>query len=235
MDIGKAFAFVFDDDQWITKILIAAGILLLGLLFSWVLLIPLILAFAILSGYMVEITRRVIRGELKQLPEWEDWGALIADGLKVLVIGVVYALPAIIISLCLGIPGGILSERGEALGSLFSVAASCLNVLWAIVLSLLLPAAIAFFAAEGDMSAAFRFGEVIGFVRNNLGTYLVTLVMSWVASIIGSLGSVVCGVGALVTIPYSYMVMGHLYGQAYVVSGGRAAAPPVSFVEEEDL
>ena len=28
MDIGKAFTFVFDDEQWITKVAIAAGILL---------------------------------------------------------------------------------------------------------------------------------------------------------------------------------------------------------------
>ncbi|MDD3825909.1 MAG: DUF4013 domain-containing protein [Anaerolineae bacterium] len=228
MDIGKAFAFVFDDDQWITKILIGAGILLLGLLFSWVLLIPLILAFAILSGYMVEIVRRVIRGDLNELPEWEDWGTLIADGLKSLIIGIVYALPGILISICLGIPGGILSDNGEGIGALFGVAASCLSFLWTIVMLVLLPAAIAFWVARDDLGAAFRFGEIIDFVRNNLATYLVTMVMTLVASIIGSLGSVVCGVGALVTIPYSYMVMGHLYGQAYRVSGGQSAvAAPV--------
>lgn len=223
MDIGKAFAFVFDDDQWITKILIGAGILLLGLLFSWVLLIPLILAFAILSGYMVEIVRRVIRGDLNQLPEWDNWGALITDGLKSLIIGIVYALPGILISICLGIPGGILSDNGQGIGALFGVAASCLSFLWTIVMLVLLPAAIAFWVARDDLGAAFRFGEIIDFVRNNLATYLVTMVMTLVASIIGSLGSVVCGVGALVTIPYSYMVMGHLYGQAYRVSGGQPA------------
>lgn len=231
MDIGKAFAFVFDDDQWITKILIGAGILLLGLLFSWVLLIPLILAFAILSGYMVEIVRRVIRGDMNQLPEWDNWGTLIADGLKSLIIGIVYALPGILVSICLGIPGGILTDNGEGIGALFSVAASCLSFLWTIVMLVLLPAAIAFWVARDDLGAAFRFGEIIDFVRNNLATYLVTMVMTLVASIIGSLGSVVCGVGALATIPYSYMVMGHLYGQAYRVSGGQAAiAEPV--VEE---
>ncbi len=231
MDIGKAFAFVFDDDQWITKILIGAGILLLGLLFSWVLLIPLILAFAILSGYMVEIVRRVIRGDLNQLPEWDNWGTLIADGLKSLIIGIVYALPGILISICLGIPGGVLTDNGEGIGALFSVTASCLSFVWTIIMLVLLPAAIAFWVARDDLGAAFRFGEIIGFVRNNLATYLVTMVMTLVASIIGSLGSVVCGVGALATIPYSYMVMGHLYGQAYRVSGGQpAVAEPV--VEE---
>ncbi len=235
MDIGKAFTFVFDDDKWITKILIAAAIVLLGLLFSWVLLIPLILAFAILSGYMVEIVRRVTRGEMSGLPEWDDWGKLLADGLKVLIIGIVYALPAIIISLCLGVPGGVLSENGEGLGGLFTFAASCLNFLWSIVMYLLLPAAIARFAATDDLSAAFRFGDVIALVRNNLATYLVTLVMAWVASIIAGLGFLVCGIGALVTIPYSYMVMGHLYGQAYAVSGGRTAAPAAPVAGDDIL
>ena len=62
MDIGKSFTFVFEDNDWIVKILIAAAILLLGVFFSWLLLIPLILAVLLLSGYGVEITRLVIRG-----------------------------------------------------------------------------------------------------------------------------------------------------------------------------
>ena len=107
MDIGKSFTFVFEDDQWITKILIAAVILLVGVLFSWVLAIPLILAFALLSGYMVEITRRVMAGQVDGLPEWDDWGALLMDGIKFWVVGIVYALPLIILSICLGIPIGI--------------------------------------------------------------------------------------------------------------------------------
>ena len=116
----------------------------------------------------------------------------------------------------------------DRVGALFGVSASCLSFLCTIVMLVLLPAAIAFWVARDDLGAAFRFGEIIDFVRNNLATYLVTMVMTLVASIIGSLGSVVCGVGALVTIPYSYMVMGHLYGQAYRVSGGQSAvAAPV--------
>ena len=40
--------------------------------------------------------------------------------------------------------------------------------------------------------------------------------MSWVANLIGSLGSIICGVGCLVTGPYAWMVTGYLYGQAYL-------------------
>jgi Sec-independent protein secretion pathway component TatC len=108
MDIGKSFTFVFEDKDWITKILIAAAILLLGIIFSWMLLIPLILAYALLSGYGVEILRQVVRGDLDKLPEWDDWGALLIEGVKVIVIGLVYALPLIIVALCLGVPIGAL-------------------------------------------------------------------------------------------------------------------------------
>jgi hypothetical protein len=231
MDIGKSFTFVFEDDDWITKLLLAAAILLLGVLFSWMLLIPLILAFALLGGYSAKITRQVIGGELDRLPEWDDWGALIADGLKVIVIGIVYALPIIIIALCLGLPIGIFAENSQGLASLFSLLLSCLTLLWAIVMSLALPAAIAFWVAADDLSAAFRFGDVLGFVRDNLATYLITFLMSWVANFIGQLGSIVCGVGWLVTVPYALMVTGHLYGQAYAEGMGQAAQPTL----EEEL
>jgi hypothetical protein len=109
---------------------------------------------------------------------------------------------------------------------------NCVGLLYAIALSIVLPAAIAFYAAEDDLAAAFRFGEVFSFVGDNLGTYIVTFLMSWVASFIGGLGSLVCGVGWFLTFPYSYMVIGHLYGQAYVE--GRAQLPPLP-AEEVDL
>ena len=233
MDIGKAFGFVFEDENWIVKILVGAGILAVGLLLSW-LIIPLVLAFAVLGGYEVEIVRRVIRGDMDTLPEWDNWGQLIADGLKVIVIGIVYALPAIIVSLCLAVPAGILAEDAPGLSSALSLLSSCLGILWAIVVSLVLPAAIAFFVDKDDLAAAFRFGEVIAFVRDNLSTYLVTFVMAWVASIIGGLGSLLCGIGLLATVPYSYMVTGHLYGQAYV-EGQERLAMALPVVEEEAI
>jgi hypothetical protein len=102
-------------------------------------------------------------------------------------------------------------------------------VLWAILATVVLPAATAIYAATDDLAAAFRFGEVFALVRDNLSTYLITFIMSWVASIIGGLGSIVCGVGLFFTAPYGYMVTGHLYGQAYVAS---TAAPAQPIVEE---
>ncbi|MGD2041532.1 MAG: DUF4013 domain-containing protein [Anaerolineae bacterium] len=233
MDFGKAFAFVFEDDQWITKVLLAAAILLLGVAFSWVLAIPLILAALLLGGYSVEVTRRVIQGDPDALPDWDDWGQLFADGLKVWVIGIVYALPIIVVSLCLSIPTGMLAENAEGASGFFGFLLGCFNFLWAIVLSIVMPAAVGHFVAKDDMGAAFRFGEVFALVRDNLSTYLLTFLMTWVAQIIGGLGSLVCGVGVLVTYPYSIMVIGNLYGQAYLEATGQTAPAVVDVVDVE--
>lgn len=231
MDIGKSFSFVFEDKEWVTKILIAGLITLLGVLFSW-LVIPGILAALVLSGYGLEITRRVLRGESELLPAWDNWGQLFTDGLMVVIIGIVYAIPMIVVSLCLGIPLGAASENSDAAGALAGSILGCLNLLWGIVLSFLLPPAIAIYAKEGNLSAAFRFGDVVALVRDHFTTYLITAVMVWVAGIIGGLGVLVCGVGWLFTAPYSTFVTSHLYGQAYVEAAGLAPQP---VLEEESV
>ena len=115
---------------------------------------------------------------------------------------------------------------------MFSAFMGCLNFLWSIVLALFLPAAIAFYVAEGEVSAAFRFGDVFGFVRDNFGTYVVVAVLGWIAGIIGGLGLLLCGVGFLVTGPYSGWVTSHLAGQAYLEGSGQTA---LAAVEEEPV
>ncbi|MGD9046554.1 MAG: DUF4013 domain-containing protein [Anaerolineae bacterium] len=227
MDIGKSFSFVFQDDDWIVKLLIGAGILLAGLLLSW-LIIPVFLAGFLLSGYGVEITRRVMRGEAPALPVWDNWGKLFTDGLLVWIIGLVYALPLIVFGLCIGTPIGAIND--EVLASLLGSWLGCLNLLWVIVMSFLLPPAIGLFVKEDDLGAAFRFGEIFGLIRDNFTTYLITVLMAWVAYIIGWAGVIVCGFGWLLTAPYAVFVTGHLYGQAFLEVSGQA---PQAVVEEE--
>ena len=181
---------------------------------------------------MVEIIRNLVGGKGDRLPEWDNLGDLIVDGLKVFVIQIVYALPAIILGLILIIPSAAASNDPGGVGWFLGLVLGCLScliVLWAIVISILLPAATAVFAATNSLAAAFHFGDVFALVRDNLSTYLITFIMSWIASFIGGLGSLVCGLGAFLTGPYGYMVTGHLYGQAYVAS---TASPSQAVVEE---
>jgi hypothetical protein len=65
------------------------------------------------------------------------------------------------------------------------------------------------------MSAGFRFGEVFGMVRAVPVAYLMALLGGFVASIIASLGVILCVIGILFTAVYAYTINAHLYGQAY--------------------
>ena len=62
MDIGKAFSYVFEDEQWISKVLI-------GGLLIW---IP-IVNFAVF-GYMIKVAQNVAQGNPRPLPEWGEFG-----------------------------------------------------------------------------------------------------------------------------------------------------------------
>jgi hypothetical protein len=229
MDIAKSFTYVFDDERWVTKLLIAAGILLVGVLLG-ILIIPAILAGALLAGYGVEITRRVIRGQSPILPEWDNWGDLIVDGLKVWVIGIVYALPIILVSLCLGTPAAIIADDAPEFSQLISAFSSCINLLWGVVMAFFMPAAVARFVAKDDLGAAFQFGDVFNLVRDNFATYLLVAIMTWVAGFIGGLGVIICGLGWLVTAPYASFVTSYLYGQGYLEATGPVVQP---ILEEE--
>ena len=209
MDFGKAFSFVFDDQDWLRKVAIAALISLIPVIG------PLMLA-----GWGFAVTRRVIRGEEKPLADFSDFGGILVNGLKVAVIGLVYMLPVILVQSC---SGGALAIVGQESGdeTLMTIIAisqacfGCLTLLYSIAAGLVLPAAIGKFADTDELKSAFRFGEVFTLVRDNVGAYALVLLGTLVASLVASLGVIACVIGVLFTGAYAAVINGHLTGQAY--------------------
>lgn len=212
MDIGRTLGFVFEDEDWIVKVLIGAVLALTGIGF-----IPIV-------GYGLEVARRVVRGDPRPLPEWDDWGTKIVEGLLSGVIGFVWALPAIVLSSCIGLILVPVTDQGGDANALVVLGFTCVGLLvfvYSLLLGLVLPAAVTHYAVTGEFGAAFRFGEVIGIVRNNLGTYFMVLLVTLLASIISGLGSVALGCGLFFTTFYSILITYHAYGQAYRVAMGN--------------
>lgn len=208
MDFGKAFAYVFDDPDWLKKVGIA------GLL----MLVPIVGQFFV-GGWALETTRRVIRRDEYPLADWSDFGGILVKGLQVFVIALVYALPIILVSACSGGLNVMLSEGGDdtmvTVATIVSLCLSCVVLLYAIFLALVVPAAMGNFAAKDQLGAAFRFGEVIGLVRAAPGPYIMAFLGSLVVGFIASLGVILCVIGVVFTSAYAAVVNGHLQGQAY--------------------
>ncbi len=202
LNIGRSFTHMFEDESWIMKILIG------GILSA----IP-IVQFLV-WGYALEALKRTADGADIPLPEWDDFGGKFVKGLILVVITIVYMIPVIVIG-CL--QGGFMGVAGaaesEALGNMAALCASCFYLIWGIVVWLVMPAAWIRYAVTGEFMSAFRFGEIFGFIRDNIANYIVAIILWLVASFIAGFGLIACGVGVLFTQFWSYLVMAHLLGQ----------------------
>jgi hypothetical protein len=222
MDIGRAFGFVFDDEEWITKILIG------GIVF----LIP-IVNFAA-YGYMLQVGRNVMQDNPRPLPGWSDFGDHFMRGLYYIVISLVYAIPIIIVSCImqfiipiLGAAGG--DEAAAAGAGLMLVCFVPLIIILSLVVYMLLSAALVRYIQTDSVGQALQVGTVWNMVRSSPGTYGMLLLVAILAGLVASLGIIACGVGVLFTSVYAYAVIGHTMGQVARQEGGTMATSTPDF------
>ena len=215
MDIGSAFTFVFDDDDWIKKLAIGGAIALGAVILMPLLGLGILLLFPI-AGYMLEVLKNVRDGQARPLPEWDDLGGLFKTGFFVSLIMVVYNLPALVFACA----GGLASSAPEFvdpevasslifLGTCFN----CIQFILSVAASLIFPAGLIRYAQYETFGSAFQFGAIFSFIGNNIGDYIIALVLSWVASFIAFFGILLCLVGVLFTTFWALLVSANLYGQ----------------------
>lgn len=235
MDVAKAFTYITEDDRWMGKIGIGALISLLAFF---------ILPAFLLTGYMVGITRNVMNGVKRPLPEWEDLGTLFKDGISIAIASLVYTLPfwlLICIAFVTTIGFGGLSEATEisedalVAGVLATYGlVGCLTLIFMLALFFISPAIVIQYVREGELSACFRFGEVLTIARENLGDIVIAGLTPFAASfvfsilfgalsIIPCLGWIASFALGVVMGPYLTAVTGHLYGQ---IAGKVGGTPP---------
>ncbi len=220
MDIGKSFSYVFDDEKWVTKVLIGGVVNL----------IPIVNLAA--AGYGVRVLQNVAAGEQRPLPEWGDFGTFFVKGLLVAVAGLIYAIPLILLGALMAIVGAIGGASADAVRSSSSASGilglcvlglSCLAGIYGLLMALWLPAATAKYARSGQFASFFAFGEVWGFIMANLGGYVTALLVTVLAAIAASVvGGILCLVGTVFTSFWAMLVYAHLFGQ---IAGPGAITP----------
>ena len=207
MQFGKSFTYMFEEEDWVTKILLAIVISF----------IPLIGPFAV-SGWMVEISSRVIHDDDEKLPDWSGFVDYMIKGLVVMLIGFVYMLPFIVLTICGVTLAAITSEGGDtasAMGAIFGLCIGGAALVYAILVGFLLMAAIGIYADTGEIGAAFRIGEAFKLLKAAPGAYLMVFLGALLAGLVAFLGLILCFIGVFVTATYAQAVIANLYGQAY--------------------
>jgi len=215
MDIAKSFTFMFEDPEWLRKLGIGFLVVLLGALFSVVLigLVPLIMVL----GYTLDVTRNVMDGRANPLPEWNDWEGFLGRGLKLAGVLVVWSLPLILISIPLGFSAALAGNGSQGnfvavMALLCSLCGICLALAWGLAFLVFTPAIYVRLARTNRFSAGFEFAKLWAFTRENISNVIVAILLTLVASVVGGFASIF-----VVTIPlvilWEMLVQAHLYGQ----------------------
>lgn len=223
MDVGKSFTFMFEDPNWIAKLAIGGGIILLGVLFSW-LVIPAIAATAIVVGYALIVTRNVYDGNPTPLPEWSNIGDMFVKGITALVGVLIWSIPLIVLSCCIWLVAaatggaGTTTDTGSAqsmsaLGGLLVSCLSCLVAIVGILIALFVYAPLTNFALTNQISTFWDFQGNWRFIQNNMGNYLIAFLLALVANFIAGFGIIACFIGVFFTTFWGYLVSAHLFGQ----------------------
>ncbi len=183
MDIGEIISdsIKYPTSNW-GKVLILGVITIASFL-----IVPIFL----LIGYLFRIIKATLAG-LDELPEFDEIGEMFVDGLKVFVVGIVYSIPVIIISLILSALTGSSSSAAVGLSPAMIWAFVFVYIIYiivAVIVGLIEVIAIANMAYyDGDLGAAFSFSEILDRIAQiGWGKYIVTYIVIAIVAFIGFL------------------------------------------------
>lgn len=243
MDIGQAFGYISEDKEWVKKVLLGAVI---GA-------IP-IANFAIF-GYQIQVARNVAvsiedpdAAPGSPLPDWNDFGRLLADGLRFMAVFLVYLLPIILLVVCASISILALTASDPSAYSsagtppppeffaLFGLMLACMMP-YTLVLYVLWPLFGIQIARQGSVGSCFRVSEMWQLVRAQPTNYILIVLLlfglymavsliilpTMVVVLIPCIGYFIylgIAYGAMMLV---LMVVGHLQGQ--FIAGGKGMEP----------
>lgn len=176
-------------------------------------------------GYALRALKATLAGS-DELPEFGDWGEMVVDSLKVIIVSIVYSIiPAIVIFI--GIYGSAVSIQN--VGTLMSPMAAfslisgvvIIGIILEIIFGLALIMAIANMALyDSELGAAFRFSEILDLI-NSIGWvdyivwFIVMIIVGIVIGIIASiLNAIIIGLllTPLIVLPYAYLLYARSLG-----------------------
>jgi hypothetical protein len=236
--LKKLFRFPFSSPNWQGRFVVGAALTLAG---SVVPIVPLIFV----AGYVLRVMRQALAGQEPTLPEWNDWGNLTRDGLKVMLINLAYFAPALIVfvvgmglyfagSFYLPLAASTGGDEADAaaafllmmFGSIAVVFLSmALGTLFSILGAIALPMATAHFVAEGRLRAAFRVRHWWRILKaDKLGYFIAWVIVAgligvlYVGVMLGYYTLVLCFLVPFLVAPigfYVALVAAALFGRTY--------------------
>lgn len=223
-DLGYLFSFFFRDPRVVPKLLFGC----LAFLFIPVLGIGLVA----LAGYSLATARGALRGDEHPMPEWDDLGAILLDGLKVAVVVLAYSAAGAVAGI--GFLGftALWVAIGESVGSPAVVILSVFGVVvtlffvsfLVLVLKGLLPVGLLRLAATDRLGDAFRLSGHLRLIQAHLGTFFFLLLSLILFHILSEATVLLCIIGIVPGVFWGAAASGAAIGHAGRLMGVRVAA-----------
>ena len=168
---------------------------------KWNKWLMLVIATILLGLPLMGYVMKVLRGETPA-PEVDDWGTLFIDGIKYLIVSIIWAIPFLIV-MFLVVGGSILSAASgdmAAIGAMMGGIAIAFIV--AIITAVFAVIGVVRFARTGSIGEAFNFGAILATIAK-IGwvPYIIALVVLVVVDVI---------IGIIITILMLIPVLGFI-------------------------
>jgi Protein of unknown function (DUF4013) len=213
LDFAKPFTYVFDDPRWMQKILIGGLFYLAGIF---------VIGWFFILGYMARTARNVIADHPNPLPEWDDLGEYFNDGARLIGVFLLYIMPVVALVVLFMVPPMVLSgvdnEPAQFFASSMAGCIWCVMVPLSLAIVIFMPASLLFAAVERRTGAGFDFNRIWAFIKNNIGNYLLAVVVYLVARFLGGFGIMLLCVGVIFTGFWAMLITTHAFAQVYRIA-----------------
>ncbi len=216
-DFGGCLKAFTSDPSWLSKLLVGTLVALGGCF-----LLPL----PLLVGYQFRVLKLSAAGAPRPFPEWEDWGGLFVDGLKVIAALLplqlaLFAGVGLPIFAVMGAAGALGDERGGPFVMLLLFPLILIGLVAVVAFAVYMQAALVALAREGEIGAAFRLAENVAFLKRNAGPMLLAFAVLLVANTLAQFGMCLCYVGLIPTTLWSQLTFHYAVGQVARIDAAR--------------
>jgi len=205
LDYGPAFSYPFKGKGLRKRLLIGCACSLV---------LPLIF------GYFIRAYRKILRGEDREPPEWDDMMDIFSQGMIGIFIVIIYIfLPLLLILIGYLLTGGgyyIISSQGViSFTGILSLMIVLLGILLFFLALILLPMALAFYADSLDIMEAINLPQVAGKVCDNIENYFMAIIVFSCVSV-AALGIFIFILP--LSVFYLYLFFAYIFAQVVVSS-----------------
>jgi hypothetical protein len=155
---------------------------------KWNKWLMLIVATILLGLPLLGYSMKVLRGE-KPAPEVTDWGTLFIDGIKYLIVALIYAIPLIIIWILVMGAAWLSMMSGNYMTMVAAVGTAIIGLLIMLILGIIIAVfeviGVVRFARTGNIGEAFNFGAILATI-GKIGwiPYIIALVVLIIVAVI---------------------------------------------------